>query len=259
MSTQNGYFINIMLMWQTSQSCSINNVSKSKSTREKTDYGKKLEARRDLLRKSLDFIEKETEGRLYRQLVYRLEFGDKKPDSLLPQQIDDLAMVLEWTPLELADVLGLELPKNIYGEKLDYDNWLVFPVTHSAKAGEGKVAYIEGETAMIPRKKLQEVGAIEENIMAVRVNGDCLVSSDVKKANQSIGHGDTVFIDTGRMPQRGQKGVYWDTETEQLIIKYHGEQVDGFTILYDARGMMYNYKDIEGRYIPRGVVIYRGG
>ncbi len=76
--------------------------------RPKPDYGQRLEARRLALhKKSLDDIVKETNGRIYKQLWYRVENGLKKPKSLTPDQISDFALVLEWTPQQVAEALGI--------------------------------------------------------------------------------------------------------------------------------------------------------
>jgi phage repressor protein C with HTH and peptisase S24 domain len=82
-------------------------------TKPKPDYGQRLEQRRGQVRKSLDDIADETDGVLYKQFLYRLENGRKKPSTLTVDQIGLLATALEWTPRQLADALNIVLPGDI--------------------------------------------------------------------------------------------------------------------------------------------------
>lgn len=68
-------------------------------------YGETLKERRRLLRKSLMFVENETDGAVNTALVSRLENGLKRPSTLKPKQLEALAIAYEWSVQHLADVL----------------------------------------------------------------------------------------------------------------------------------------------------------
>jgi hypothetical protein len=88
----------------------INDMATNTRRRPKPEYGKRLEARRKALRKSLDDIVNELDGQVYKQLWYRVENGIKLPQSLTIDQINLFARALEWTPQQLANALEITLP-----------------------------------------------------------------------------------------------------------------------------------------------------
>lgn len=79
-------------------------------TAKKPVYGRTIDARRTYLGKTLDDIETETNGIIYRTLLHRLEKGVKLPESLTYEQTVHLARALEWTVDKLNGVLGVKVP-----------------------------------------------------------------------------------------------------------------------------------------------------
>jgi SOS-response transcriptional repressor LexA len=86
----------------------IDNVSTNTRKRPKPEYGKRLEARRKQLRKTLESIDAETNGVLYKQLWYRVENGYKKPDTLTVDEVALFSRVLEWTPQQFKEATGID-------------------------------------------------------------------------------------------------------------------------------------------------------
>ena len=97
----------------TCVAASVYNMATKPPTKPKPEYGQRLEARRAVLRKSLDNIADETNGFLYKQLLYRLENGRKRPETLNMEQIAYLARALEWSPGQLASALNVVLPAQL--------------------------------------------------------------------------------------------------------------------------------------------------
>jgi SOS-response transcriptional repressor LexA len=74
----------------------------------KPAHGQALVRRRDELGISQDDVEEITDGVVYKQLVYRLENGINKPDSLSYEQTLALAHALQWPVSKLNEVLGVK-------------------------------------------------------------------------------------------------------------------------------------------------------
>jgi transcriptional regulator with XRE-family HTH domain len=144
------------------------------------------------------------------------------------------------------------------------EEWVYYQVFTSASAGTGEPEIVDGEVAAIPRSALRARGItadMEHEVMPVRVNGNCLVSQNVRFSNKNVSHGDHVFIHLGAPPQDGDRVCCFDHTDNQLIIKFYKEAQDPSNpdeiVFYDARGVQHvrNVRDIE----YKGVVFWRSG
>lgn len=182
-------------------------------------------------------------------------------------ELDSLLKALKWTMTDLLrrTELDLPLPNSEDGQQDPLTRWqvaanfAVFPVYHSASAGTGTGNPIDSAEAPIPYAHLKARGVHEAEVMVVLVNGDCMVSSDAR-STESIKHHDYVGIHITAPPAPGKIGVFWDEQSDQLIIKGIGEGTDDHIILYPANG---NPPVVRPREDPeliyRGLVFWRGG
>lgn len=87
----------------------INSVARRKSDKlgAKPAFARTLIQRRDELGLSMIDVERETNGVIYDQLMWRLENGRKPPNSLKVSQRSELARILQWSRDHLDAVLGV--------------------------------------------------------------------------------------------------------------------------------------------------------
>lgn len=183
------------------------------------------------------------------------------------KELDVLLRALQWTLPDLLRRTQLDLPVTS-GEDGHQDplsrwqvaaNFVVFPVYHSASAGTGTGNPIDDAEAPIPRAHLTARGVHEAETMVVLINGDCMVSNDAR-SQESIKHHDYVAIHMGAPAATGKIGVFWDEQSDQLIIKGIGEGTDDHIILYPANGGPPIVRPREDPdLIYRGLVFWRGG
>lgn len=256
MAVTTGYFLPRM------DTMSVTKPSKPK-------HGRVIASRRAYLDKSAMDIENETGNLINQKMMYRIEAGKPHPLDIGVKKFNALLRVLEWTPEEFSRETGIELPDAFLevAETVDLldrftppaEAWVHFPVMASASAGTGEPELIDDEVASIPSSKLRSRGARREDVMVVRVNGNCLVSQGVRV--KSIAHGDYAFIHLGARAGPNEIVCLWDEVDGQLILKYMAERYDPSkpdeVILLDANGLQYirNVADL----VYRGVVFHRSG
>src|SRR5690625_2873122 len=73
--------------------------------------GRRIAARRTFLGKTLDDIEEETNGVIYRNLLSRIENGHKAADTMRANQVNVLLPALQWTHADWIEALDLS-PQN---------------------------------------------------------------------------------------------------------------------------------------------------
>lgn len=170
----------------------------------KPDYGKRLEERRNEIRKSYDRLVAEADGRLYKQWFYRLENGRKRPESLTPEEIDLLAQLLEWTPHQLAEALGITLPTSVYGEVHGGEMrpvGRVVPVAFLGPVSAG-LDEIEGEVTLYHDTPIAFLaGSKPEDCFWLEVRGDSMACEDIR---QSIPEGSWALFDRSKEPRPGK-------------------------------------------------------
>lgn len=242
----------------------------------KTSLGRLLKLRRD----ELDFPQDDIADALgfVQPYISKLERGslDKTILKWKPERIWTMLKAYKYSDNDarvVAKQFDLDIPydKIIREEKPNplesfrYDEgWEYFQVHTSASAGSGEPEIIDGEVAVISKRALQRRGISEDakhEVMPVKVNGNCLVSQNVRFSTKNVSHGDVVFIHLGAPPQDGDRVCCFDHSDNQLIIKFYKEQQDptqpDLITFYDARGMQYVRKTDDIDY--RGVVFFRIG
>ena len=214
----------------------ISSVSSRKTP--KPDYGRELAARRTRLGKSQDDIDTETDGLIYKNMLYRLENGRKSPDSLTYEQTVILAKALDWPINTLNEVLGVKVPIAERLRDLErfevHPDWVPFPVYGSVSAGDSDPQPIENEIAYFPLEKFKSKGVKAKDVKVYLVNGDCLVSSEAQRAEKNIAPGDYIAVDTGAHPVPGDVVVaYWPKE-DKMVVKRYRVEADGI-VLYPTK------------------------
>jgi transcriptional regulator with XRE-family HTH domain len=81
---------------------------KQEKVETKPEFARAIISRRNELGLSLTDIDRETNGVIYSQLLYRVENGKKSPDTLRINQRIELARVLRWSDEKLEAVLGIQ-------------------------------------------------------------------------------------------------------------------------------------------------------
>ncbi len=206
----------------------INYVA-AKVRKSKPEYGLRLVARRDELGLSLVDVERETNGVVYDQLLWRIENGKKKPGSLKMLQRNALAEVLKWETRELDDALGLRIP-NIYTDEVHLETANIYndarrriPVYDLVSAGPGSdggvvVAYVDigpefsGEhhayrvsgESMRPEIEDSDIIIVRaQNYAAVRNDIVCWTSNDGMLCKRLSGSENGLYVLTSINPEYG--------------------------------------------------------
>lgn len=209
--------------------------------------------------------------------ISKLERGglDRAMKKWKPERIWTMFKAYKYSDDEaraLAEQFELDIP---YDKRLDAGTasdplerfavgpveWEIFDVFTSASAGTGEPEIVDGETAAIPKGKLRRRGASRNDVMVLKVNGDCLVSQGIRFSGKNIAHGDYVFVHVGAPAISTDIVCLWDDSEGQLILKFLSEQQDpnrpDQIILLDAKGERYIRDVSDVKY--RGVVFYRSG
>ena len=138
-------------------------------------------------------------------------------------------------------------------------DWIALPVYHTASAGTGQPEALDGEEIVVPREVLLQRGVALNDVMPLRINGDCLVSQKVRFSTKNIAHGDYVLVDLASAPSDGDTILAYDKHSDQLIVKFWKEDNDDYVVLYDARGISIARPKDDPELVFRGVVFYRMG
>lgn len=202
--------------------------------------------------------------------ISRLERGrldDTIRTKWKPDRVWTLLKAYKFTDeeaLEIAQRFGLDVPPpptpNAIQRLEVSPDFQYFPVFHGVAAGDSDPKPISGESAAIPQRHLK--GVNPDNVRVFLVNGDCMVSQSVKNSSKSIGPGDFVGVDTGRLACDGCIVVAFDAKEDKLIVKHYREEgEDDHIILYPAKAghppVVRPKDDPQLRII--GVVFWRGG
>lgn len=216
-----------------------------------TGIGKEIGLKRGMI----SVLERDTDDLKARgpEFVFRFfkayRFSDHKAKELTRHLFQDVLNVLGQNDLERfrAD------------EKMVY-----YQVLTSASAGTGEPEIIDGEVAAISVNALRARGVTDQNeheVMPVKVNGNCLVSQNVRFSDKNVSHGDYVFIHLGAPPKSGDRVCCFDHEAGQLIIKFYSEQQNpnkpDEIVLFDAHGIQHAKNVADISYV--GVVFWRVG
>ncbi|MCS7219577.1 MAG: S24 family peptidase, partial [Thermus sp.] len=109
-----------------------------------------------------------------------------------------------------------------------------FEIYGSVAAGKKDAKPLEGEYVSVPASFLRRKGVTNPQVVRVyKVNGDCMVSDEVRRMERNIAPGDYVFVDTSRRPRPGDVVVAWWPAGEKMVLKRY--RVEGQNIvLYPA-------------------------
>lgn len=192
----------------------------------KAGYGKALQTRRQHeLRKSRSDVEKETDGLIYEQFLYRLE-GEKLKGSphLSFQQTVELARALEWSVDKLNEVLGVDarLPHQIIEEHGAAINILKIPFVG---AGAGMPVWNDDQqTEAVTLPALR--GRRAENLFGVYLDGDSMkgYASD----------GKAVIFDREKEVRRGSVVAVHIPDDGLIVKEFYGVSEEGRLILGHA-------------------------
>jgi SOS-response transcriptional repressor LexA len=190
----------------------------------KPEYGLRLERRRRQVRKSMDRIDEETDGKLYKQWLYRLENGYKQPDTLTLEEVALLADALEWSPEQLIEALGLDIPiipssdvSFSIGDQL-LGELVLLPLVGEVGAGYGTSESEQDVVEMIPIPLSFLEGSKPENCRLRRVTGDSMACEDVQR---EIPDGATVIYDVTLEPVTGDIVLcrVWEGDVPYVVLK----------------------------------------
>lgn len=173
--------------------------------------------------------------------ISRIEKGKLHPTEKLPvAKFFELLRGLGWTVETFTEKTGLEPPFASVEQATAIEasrylqvtpEYIQFPVFHTASAGDSDAQPIEGGVAFIPRTKLIAKGADPRHVIVYRINGDCMVSSEARRMEKNIVHGDHVAVDTRRRPRPGDTVVAWWPSEQKLVVKRYKVDQEGI-ILY---------------------------
>ena len=240
----------------------------------KPPHGQRIEERRKELGITYDNFPEITERqgkKLYRQWLYRIEWGEKLPEKLNPTEIDILARTLQWSQSQLEEALGVKWPIDggdegdaLTRSTIDETLHETYPVYASAAAGSDSYGEpLDGEYVVISGDERRRLGASEPgSIRAIKVNGDCLVSRKASAEKRGIRHGDILLVDINAPIMHGHLGLFYDQQDDVLIVKYafEGEEQGEETIvLEDANGPVAIRKKSDPELYPIGRVWYKQG
>lgn len=186
-------------------------------------------------------------------LLEQLRLTDKAASIIIKYKLP--------VPIKYAGAVARLTGDMDHGPAVTELDWLEFQVYEAASAGTGDGFPVDDEDPIkLPRDFLTNKGADPRNTMVVKVNGDCMVSHEVRFAVKNLAHGDFAIVEIGRPPKPGDRQVFWDAQERMLIIKYVGEGENSNSVtLYDERGKIYHRPAEDPELIYRGVVLGRFG
>ena len=181
--------------------------------------GSLIAQRRRALGKTLDGIDEESGGLIYRQMLYRLEHGHKKSDSLTWDQTYALANALEWTVEKLNAVLGVSGeergPQAVRGK-----GGAVPVVGDLGRLADGRRAGdigVTGEYYMLDEREY----LTGSDYFIYRVTQTTLVAQDVSPSMQP---GMMLIVEQGDAIKGNQVGLYYSSARRLDVVARHGRQ-----------------------------------
>ncbi|MBS3965747.1 MAG: S24 family peptidase [Truepera sp.] len=105
----------------------------------------------------------------------------------------------------------------------------MFPVYASVSAGDKDPSPIDGEVVYFPAEKLRAKGVKPAFVRFYVVNGDCMVSDEVRRIEKNIAPHDYIAVDTEHRPRPGDVVVAWWRDEEKLIVKRY--KIEGENII----------------------------
>lgn len=171
--------------------------------------------------------------------VSRMERGLLNPLDLAVGKFFGLMKALGWSVEAFSAATGLDpsFASEAQAKAIEATRYLQvtpdyirFPVYATASAGSSDPEPIEGGVAYIPREKLIEKGVDARHVIVYRINGDCMVSTEARKIEKNIVHGDHVAVDTRKRPKPGDTVVAWWPDEQKLVVKRFKIEEEGIVL-----------------------------
>lgn len=222
----------------------------------------------ELADRTADLAESNGGADVSQRAISDLENGKISPLSLKSGRLVNYIKALGWSASAFTENTGIDVtfferdPEPSLAKFEVSDEGLTFPVYGTVSAGTGDSHPEEGESATIARRFLQRAGVEPESVRVFVVNGSCMVSDYVRKAEKNIAEGDHIAVALNHPPPEDPRTVvcYFDYEEERLFIKHLKLEPDVIHF-YPASGtgktIARDKDDPQVRYI--GWVFWRGG
>lgn len=221
------------------------------SSRERTDAGARIRARRSYLGKSRPDIAAETDNLIYTELQKRVEDGSKKVRTLQARHLAAYLKALDWTAAAFEQETGVVLPEveTMPGAE-PFSGGLAVPYYGTVSAG---LLSIEAEEHPEQLVALDPIlpglrGRTSRKLGLLRVNGDSMVSM---KVADSIPEDSMVLVEWDAAPAPDDIVVAWLDEHSTAVLKQFQEGDGAVLRSFNPRGPV--FRGDSGAVI-RGVV-----
>lgn len=219
--------------------------------------GAAIRARRNYLGLKADDVVELTGGSISLKLLSKIENNHVSPAGLKLGKYRTLLAALQLSPAEFAELTGIEAalpePEELPGAS-PYVPSLRIPLIGTVSAGLREVDVDEAAEHIVLDPNLPGVrGRAVTNLVAVRVNGDSMVSDRV---SQSIRPGSHVIVELGALPQTGDVVAVWLTDRNMAVIKEYRDGPDSVLRSYNPTGPVFRLGDepFEIRGVVRTVI-----
>lgn len=230
---------------------------KGRATRA-ASVGAAIKARRSYLGLKAEDVVERTGNLISLKLLSKLENNHVSPGSLKLGRYRALLGALEWSPTEFEVETGVPAsaaePEGLPGAR-PYAPVLSIPVIGTVSAGLREVDVSDAEDHIGLDPNLPGVrGRSSANLVALRVNGDSMVS---ERAGQSIKNGAHVIVELGSIPRGGDIVAAWLTDKETAVLKEYREGPDTILRSFNPVGPVFRLGDepFEVRGVVRTVIL----
>jgi hypothetical protein len=206
--------------------------------------GRAIAARRAFLGLSGQEINQRTGQLVYPKLLSRLETGKKHPAEMPIQRFLALASSLEWTPVELAEGIGIRYPQSGSVESGQFLRVPFFPNLHTAITAPDTARLME-----LPRSF---VDLVREGGAGTMADGNLLGTHE---ARDRIPVGSVIGVHFGEPPAPGQIAVGWSNGFQLPVLWVHKlERAAVSVAAFDGTGPVHtlNISELD----IRGHIIY---
>ncbi|HEX7041596.1 MAG TPA: LexA family transcriptional regulator [Trueperaceae bacterium] len=215
--------------------------------------GDAIAARRRWLGLTAEDVVERTGGVINLKLLSQLENNRYDLTDLRLSKYKALLEVLQWTPAEFEEATGVpRLVSDPLPGTEDYIPELLIPIVGTVSAGIlGVEEYVEpeGHISIDPRLAPQLAAIPPGKIVALRVNGDSMVSDT---AARQIAPGSYVVIELGAIPRDRSLVAAWLPRREMIVLKEYREDSTAVLRSYNPGGPVFRIGDEEIE--VRGVV-----
>jgi SOS-response transcriptional repressor LexA len=237
----------------------MENALRQRRATRPASVGAALKARRNFLGLKAEEVVERTGGTINLKLLSKIENNHVSPASLKLGKYRMLLAALELTPAEFEELTGVHAalpePEELPGS-VPYIPTLRIPVVGTVSAGLRGHRVIDSETFLALDPSLPGlVGRSEANLVALRVNGDSMVS---ERVGLSIRSGAHVVVELGAIPVDGDLVAAWLPAREVAVLKKFREEPDTVLRSLNPLGPVFRLADepIDIRGVVRMVLSY---